>query len=857
MAEQSSERTDTRTTTGGVWARLFPDPVLGVLGLGSFAFVLVTYLMTVSPTVSFWDCGEFIACSHILGIPHPPGTPSYILLGRIFAMLPTAADPSLRVNLLSSISTALAAGFAFFVLARLITSWYSDRYPNPQLTLPQRLSVYAGSICGSLMLAFSSTNWNNAVEAEVYGLAMFLMVLLVWLSLIWVQKREEPDADRLLVLIAYLAMFSVGVHMTVMLAVVPIFLMMVMLSPRLRRDPRFWITGLALFLVTVGIVKFLYASVGWLILTTIIGVSGKVTHRWRFYAVVTLLGLIGFSTHAYIPIRSMHDPAIDQNDPETWTSFIDFLERRQYGQTSMFERALERRGEWSNQFGQHRRMGFWGFFDRQYGFNDQLFFPIFAVGLLGVGYLIWRRRALGVMLLLLLILTSVGLVWYMNFADGTKYDPVKQDAYLEVRDRDYFFTAAFIFFGMSIGLGGAVLIRWLSGGAVPWALVGSVVIAALPFRTWAANYDTCDRSKNYIAYDYAYNILSSCDPNAILFTNGDNDTFPVWCLQQVYGVRADVRNANLSLLNTHWYIRQLRDQLNVPMNLTDNQISRLTHYRTQDNEVVRIQDQMVDEILTANNWQDTINFSVTVSASSRRYRGRPLDNHLMLIGFVQRLVREEGRNMVDLDLLRYRIDSVFQFRGLNDPDVYKDENTQRLVGNYFSTFLVAADEYRKRGNLEKAEEYAMKGIRTLPTETDGLLYLTQLWSEHKRPDKLDTLLTLAASLPTDRNRVETSIAMAFRTIGDSARAMEVAENVYRRDPDYEFAYRTLVQLYFDAGRFDTLTAMMSRWLEQHPDDRESRSILTQVETVVQRLSEEPAPSDTTAAETSMTPGGVP
>jgi tetratricopeptide (TPR) repeat protein len=523
----------------------------------------------------------------------------------------------------------------------------------------------------------------------------------------------------------------------------------------------------------------------------------------------------------------------------------------------MFERAMTRRGEWTNQLGQHRRMGFWGFFDRQYGFNDTLFFPIFLVGLLGLGYLFVRRRAFGAALILILLLSSVGLVWYMNFADGTKYDPVMQDAYLEVRNRDYFFTPAFILFGMAVGLGGAVLVRWLSGGAVGWAAIGATVVALLPFRTLSANYFDNDRSNNYIAYDYAYNILASADPNSVLFTNGDNDTFPVWCLQEVYGVRTDVRVANLSLLNTHWYIRQLRDELHVPMNLTDNQINRLAHYRTADNHVVRIQDQMVDEILTANNWQDTINFAVTVSQSARQYKGRPLDSHLEMIGFVQRLVKQEGGKMVDLELMEHRIDSVFKFRGLDDPTVYKDENTSRLVGNYFSTFLIVADEFRKRGNIDKAEEYAMKGVTTLPTDADGLLYLSQLYADYDRADRLDTLLQIAAVNPIDRNRVETNVALAYRASGDTARAAEILLGVLDRQPDYEMAFRTLVQVYFNQARYDTLTTIVDDWMSRHPDDKDSRAIQTQLKTLSQRLKNKAPAGDTASAETSITTGAAP
>jgi tetratricopeptide (TPR) repeat protein len=831
----------------GVIDRLFPDRALGIIGGVGFLIVLISYLRTVSPTVSFWDCGEFIACSHILGIPHPPGSPLYVLIGRIFSILPLAGDISLRVNLLSSFSNAAAAGIAYFVAARLITMWYSDRYPDPSLPLSKRVSIYAGAFSGSLFFAFATTNWANAVEAEVYGLSMFLMMVLLWLTLIWAHHRSEPGSDRYLIAISYIALLSVGVHLTVFLVMPPIFLLMVALSPRLRKDPRFYITGLVLVLVTVGVISFLWAAASWMVITGLFALAERGHKQWGLAFVLVTVAILGWSVHAYIPIRSQLDPAIDQNDPETWKAFTGYLERKQYGEKSMFTRAMTRRGEWANQFGQHQRMGFWGFFDREYGYNDVYFFPLFILGLAGLYQLIRRRRVFGLFLLVLLLVTSVGLVWYMNFADGTRYNPATEDAYLEVRDRDYFFTPAFILFGLTIGLGGAALIRWLAAGSGTWSLIGGAIIMLLPGRALLANYHTNDRSRNYIAYDYGYNILQSADSTAVLFTNGDNDTFPVWCLQEVYNVRKDVRIANLSLLNTHWYIRELRDRLHVPMNLTNDEIGRLVHYKTSEGEIVRIQDQMVDDILLANKWREPIDFAVTVSAASRRFQGRSLDDNLAMRGLVSRLVRKKAARQILLEDMEHLIEDVFQFRGLNDPSIYQDENSRRLVNNYLSTFLIVADTLRRAGQVGEAERYVKLGLSHLPNNDEGYIYLSEMYAEQGNREKLDSLLIAIDTLPIDRNRVRSNIAYGFRRMGDTTRALAIMQDVLRDDPGYEAAYKALMQFYYELGKYDTLETLMVGWVARHPEDERSKNLLEQVRGVRTRLEAEKALGDTTAA----------
>lgn len=857
--------------------RLLIDPILSALGGLVLLITSGIYLTTVARTVPFWDCGEFIACSHILGVPHPPGTPLFVVLGRVFAMLPFVSDPSHRINLLSSISSAAAATVAYFVLARLITWWYSEKYPDPSLGWGQRLSIYAGSFCGSLMFAFASTNWSNSVEAEVYGLSMFLMMALIWLALIWSSKRDEPGGDRYLILIAFVAFLSIGVHMTVFLVIPPIFLFVILISPRLRKDWHFWLSGGVLFLVTGNLLPFLWSVSGLLVLTgivsaskrwgwmgiawTVIALGGGVawalsngeiwpifvsvliwglgiipwvagSNVWQLSFFMIVAALLGYSAHAYLPIRARQNPAINENAPKDWESFRGFLERKQYGDQSMFTRAMTRRGEWSNQLGQHSRMGFWGFFDRQYGFNDNAFFPILGLGLIGVFQLLRVRRKAGVLFLALLLITSIGLIWYMNFADGTKYNPATQDAYLEVRDRDYFFTPAFILFGMAIGLGGAALIRWLIGGSLVWPIVGATVIAALPLRAIQANYFVNDRSRNVLAYDYAYNLLSSVDRDALFFTNGDNDTFPVWCLQEVYGFRRDVQVINLSLLNTHWYIKQLRDLHSVPMELTDDQLSRLNHYRRQDGSIRRIQDQMIDAILLANKGRRPVNFAVTVTESNRRFKEKSLESNLVITGMAFRLVSDSGMNRVDVERVDSLLWNVFQYRGVNDPTIYKDENAQRMASNYISGFFFVADSLRKAGEYDRAIKQMRRAQEILPDIIEPYVYLAQLYTDTKQPDSLESLYLNSKRLKTEWERVGTAIGYSMRRLGMTSRAEQVLRDVLERAPAHESAYRTLVQLYYQEARYDSLLGLMENWTRRNPNDSQTRMLLDSVRTLV-------------------------
>lgn len=207
--------------------------------------------------------------------------------------------------------------------------------------------------------------------------------------------------------------------MTVFIVVPALFLLFIWDDREKLKDFRFWLSGLVLALVMFSLVPFLVGLLAWLAICLIGMIVSKYDRRWVVAFSIVLAGFIGYSVQMYVPIRSTQNPAIDENDPEDITRFKYFLERKQYGQTSMVTRALTRRASWASQFGTHERMGFWGFFREQYSSARVWFIPI-LLGLYGIIYQIRRRRKEGVILLLLFLIASVGLLFYINFSDGTR-----------------------------------------------------------------------------------------------------------------------------------------------------------------------------------------------------------------------------------------------------------------------------------------------------------------------------------------------------------------------------------------------------------------------------------------------------
>ena len=797
------------------------DRTNAVIAALVFIFTFIIYALTVQRTIPFWDCGEFIASAAILGVPHPPGTPLFVMLGRIASIIPFVEDVAYRVNYLSVISSALTAMFSYLLTVRLVQYFFYGERGE----LSNRIISYVGGICGGLLVAFGNTNWANSVEAEVYGLALSLIVGIVWLGLKYYEARGTAAGGRYLVLIMYLAMLGIGVHLTVyaVIPVVSIFfvlkkdatkreylaiclfalmeLMLIIVFANGRGGENAFkvvsvVLGLVLLVmiwrkvswgllvalaacstVMISFSLYRYALPASIIVLILMGVVGRKFGwklQWKIALAVVLAGFIGLSVHFFIPIRSTLNPRIDENNasrgwPGDWRTFINFLDRKQYGQESMVDRMFERRGTWENQFGRHPHMGYWSYFEEQFSSPGWGFVPFFLLGLIGMGVAIKKRLEIGLPFFTLFILMSAGLVLYMNFADGTKFSFETGDAYLEVRDRDYFFTPAFVFFGIAMGMGVTAVMQWLKNrlaasnpGLQTTIAYASVVLVLLPSVALSRNFHTNDRSQNHLPYWYARNLLDSCEENAILFTSGDNDTFPVWCLQEAFNYRKDIRVVNLSLLNTDWYVEQMKTRYDVPISLSIDQIrwypvavrggieyqrpkepfhdrprKRMEYMQANlwNNQQVRVAEMMTDEIILENKFEVPIYFSSAPYESPLKLRER-----CMQVGQIYRLQRDFVDSVVDMEKSWHLYMDVYRFDGYESSKVYRDENATGVALGVGLNSLRLYDELLRRGDTTRAVELMDHLINVYPEYWQPYMNLVELYTRQGDSLAVDGLL---------------------------------------------------------------------------------------------------------------------
>ena len=494
-----------------------------IVGLG----VGLLYTVTLSPSTAFWDTSEYIATAHILGIPHPPGNPLFVLMARTWELLlaPLGLSVATRINLFSTLMGSMAHAL-WFLAVHHILSFFSD----------DRRFRLVGAIAAVVVSATAFTVWNQSnVNEKVYTVSLMTIALLTWLAFHWRENLGKGRDDNLLILIAFILALSVGNHLMAFLA-----------APAL---------GLFILWVSPGVLL-----------------------NWRLYAVGAVAVFLGLSVHLFLPLRAALGPIINEADPtceglgSALTSVVTMgqagcselsaaLSRQQYLKPPLIPRASPLLAQLTM---------YLQYFDWQWArgmAGSQTVLPLvrlpftflFAcLGLYGAVQHLRRDTATGLYFLALFATLSLGLIFYLNFPYGFSLASPSPEDIHEVRERDYFFIVSFSIWGLWAGIGIAAL--WQEAAAKvrgSWSRAAPVLLLAL--IPLLSNWSWASRRADYSARDWAYNLLMSVEPYGVLFTNGDNDTFPLWYLQETEGIRRDVTVVVTSYLNLDWYVRQIRD----------------------------------------------------------------------------------------------------------------------------------------------------------------------------------------------------------------------------------------------------------------------------------------------------------
>ena len=787
----------------------------------TFGLSLVVYVKTMAASSSFWDAGEFIASAHTLGIPHSPGTPLYVLAAKAFSLIPLGfMGVAERINLLSAVCGAAGILFVYMLIVRFL-----DFTMGKSEGVNDGIIKVAAGVCGALFLAFSDTYWNNAIEAEVYAMSNALMGFMTWLVLRWGENPLEKRSTFLIYLLFYLLALTVGFHLGTILVFSGIFFYILMTKQRTFSTLEFWIAciGVGIFVADATLYRNGQLTLGFLVVYLVV-LLWIYSTRSPFAVICSGLFLIGISVHLYLLIRSGHNPAIDEGNPETWRDLYAVLRREQYPPTNV----LARKATFGFQL-QH----FNGYFQAQYQMASAYISQLNLGSLLPVGLGIWgmveqftKHRKTFVLLFVTLLVTSLGLIIFLNFSDA------------EVRERDYFYSPAFYYFAIYIGIGVGSLVGEVrnlaargQAGTSPLVAGLAIVLCALPLFTLKHHYFTHDRSNNYTCPVYARNMLVGLEKDSIIFTNGDNDTFPLWYIQEVERYRTDIRVVNLSLLNTPWYIKQLRDnEPTVPITWDDETVDRLTPVPTKDRWLL-VRDLAVQHILQNNKFQRPVYFAVTIPPNTYA----PYREYLEMEGLAYKVVPRKGENMINVTRLERNITENYKYDGIltadweRDHSLYLPPHTEHLIQNYAAAFIQLAYVSHQDSAYDKALHY-MKVASEISPHMAPPLYLLGVYMF----DAGDTVA--AENYYIDKLEAEPGhpqfmyrLAGIYERLGRWEHALNLIDALINNNPEDRDLVITGFTLALRGGLPDRARGYVTNWLIRHPDDTVMQQTLADIQ----------------------------
>jgi len=335
-----------------------------ILGWAIFAIALVTYTLTLEPTVSYWDCGEYISTAVKLEVGHPPGAPLFQMLGAFFAMFTSeVTEIAKMVNFMSALASAFTILFMFWTITALAKRVMKNA---SELTKSTSIAILGSGIVGALSYTFSDSFWFSAVEAEVYAMSSFLMALLFWLGLHWESEMDKPQGNKWLLLISFVVGLSFGVHILSLLVIPSIVFLYIYKKYKNLTTKQFIIANIVSVLVLMFVFKMLFpftlryfsalelffvnsmglpfnsgSIIAFIVLVAAFYFGIKYTHKKQLVEANTIILsvlfiMIGFSSWLMLPIRANANTTINENNPSSARELLAYYDREQYGDANVF-----------------------------------------------------------------------------------------------------------------------------------------------------------------------------------------------------------------------------------------------------------------------------------------------------------------------------------------------------------------------------------------------------------------------------------------------------------------------------------------------------------------------------------------
>ena len=702
--------------------------------------IFALYVLTLAPTTAFWDASEYIATADTLGIPHPPGSPLFVALARTWIVLlaPLGLSVAVRVNLLAALTSAGASGF-FFLFAHRI-AWGLMRHRGQALV---------GAAAAVLIGATAFTVWNQSnVNEKVYTISVLVIAAVTWLAVRWKDNRDDPKSIRLLLIAGYLMILGWSNHTMSLLPLPALGVFVLAVSPGLflRRD-------------------FLVRAVS--------------------------LVIVGLSFNVFLPIRAAERPVINEGDPvcespaevagavlstgrRGCTALASVLTREQYAKPALNERQAPLTSQLLNYFQYFDWQWARGLHPSPVPGNSRLPVTLLFVGLGLLGlWAVWQ--------------VDRNTFAYVGDAHGDGHGGSRRLPELRVR----LFTGARcngpdpprgsrtgLFLHRELHLVGPAGRRGPDGGvetvcrarsgasACPRDLTGPSRRAD-PVRLQLGMGES---GRDYAARDWAYDLLQSVEPYGVLFTAGDNDTFPLWYLQEVEGIRKDVTVIVGEYLATDWYPKQLQE-LTVPgrqrafepderladlypipalpqrpiLSVTPADMDRVVGGRTSRQLNVPVGPVVVaypegrflsrGQLMSLAIMRDSIDERpIYFSSSAGLISSLGLQDYGVQHGLATRLNLSDpaeapdlvqlgedfGGGWVDVDRSRRLYDEVFRMRSLKDRDVWSDRASLNIPTYYYFFSLGMADALNRSGaSPEEVARFESDAMAFLVTARGG------------------------------------------------------------------------------------------------------------------------------------------